>query len=157
MKLLLAVLMCAVLTGQQFDARYTIVKTTALVATAEKLTVQQPASGAKRLRFTSASVFCSAACTATMSRDGTAATATALTPVALSGHYAASTASGFHTSDAGAGTVISVAYSIGAGALQVFDLEGIELAGNGTARNFSIETNAITGTVRIQIVWKETE
>lgn len=155
MKLLLILLGALSCMAQPFDARYTIIKTTSLSGAVEKLTVQQPASGAKRVRFTYASVYCSAACTVTMSRDGTAATGTSLPPVALSGHYAASVATGWHTSDAGAGTTLSPAYAIASGATQTFDLSGIELAGNGTTTNFSIATNSVTATVRIQIVWRE--
>ena len=142
--------------AQRFENRFTLIKTTTLAAASEKLTVQQPASGAKSVFLLSASVYCSVACTATMTRDGTAATTTALTPVAISGIGApATTTTGYHTSNVGAGTTISVAHVIPAGATVVFDLSGIHLRGNGTAKNFSIATNSITGDAKIQIIWRE--
>lgn len=155
MKLLLLLFASACFAQGPFDARYTVMKTTSLSGAAEKVTVQQPSTGAKRVRFLTAVVYCSVACTVTMSRDGTAATGTALTPVALSSAYPAATATGWHTSNAGSGTALSPAFPLVAGATQVFDISGIELSGSSTAKNFSVATNSITGTAMIQIFWRE--
>lgn len=148
---------CGVIDAQRtaFDSRFTIFRATTLAAAAEKLTVQQPATGSKNVYFVSASVYCSVACTATMSRDGTAASTTTLTPVAISGIGTATTATGYRSSNVGSGTAISVDHVVAAGSTVVFDLSGVQLRGNGTTKNFSVETNAITGDTKIQIIWRE--
>lgn len=156
MKLILWLLLTTLLTGQQtFDSRFTLIKNTTLAGAAEKVTIQQPATGAKRVRILYVTGYCSVACTLTFSRDGTAATTTALAPVAISGLGATSTVSGFHTSNVGAGTTISIPFQLAAGAVVTFDTVGIGLEGNGTTNNFSVATSSITGNVSIQIVWRE--
>lgn len=136
------------------DPAYIYTKSSSLSGAAEKVTVQQPAASARNVRFKSASVYCSVACVATLSRDGTAATTTAGTVVALSADYRTAKATVFHTSNAGAGTTIFT-QNIAAGATFVFDLSGIELDQSNTARNFSVGTDSITGSVVIAIKWEE--
>src|SRR5690242_4256563 len=77
-------------------------KQTALAGTAEVITVQQPASGAKNVSFVAAYVDCSAVCTITLERDGTAATTTALTVVQVNPDFnVAATANAFSASNVG--------------------------------------------------------
>lgn len=156
MKLTLLLLTASMLLGQRnFDSRFALLKTSALIAAAEKLTIQQPVSSSKRVRMLSCTVYCSVACTATLSRDGTAATTTTLAPVPISGYSAATSVSGYHTSNVGAGTTISIPFEVAAGGTMVLDLTGIDLVGDGTAKNFSVATNSITGTAKIQLIWRE--
>src|SRR5574342_237649 len=101
MRTLLLCVFCSVSAwGQVFIAT----KQTSLSGAAEVITVQQPASNAKTVSFIGAYVDCSVACTITLERDGSAATATTLTPVALNSGTATATA--WSGSDVGAGTVL---------------------------------------------------
>lgn len=155
MKLLLMLTMSAALFGQTFDSRYALIKNTTLAGAAEKITIQQPASGAKRVRILSVTAYSSVAATVTLSRDGTAATTTALAPVPVSGYGPTSTVSGFHTSNVGSGTTISIPYRIAAGSTIVIDMAGVDLSGSGTTKNFTVTTSSVTGDVSLQILWRE--
>jgi hypothetical protein len=156
MKLLLLLLLAGLASGQQtFDARFALIKNTTLAGAAEKITIQQPASGAKRVRILSVTAYCSVSCTVTLSRDGTAASGTALAPVSISGNGAATTVSGYHTSNAGSGTVISIPFRIAAGGTVSVEVPGVDLIGSGTTKNFSVTTSSITGDVSLQIIWRE--
>lgn len=154
MKTLLLVLVIFAQLMSGADPAYIYYKTTSLSGAAEKVTIQQPSSAARNVRFKSASVYCSVACTVTMSRDGTAATTTAGTVVALSADYRTAKATVFHTSNVGAGTTL-FSQVIAAGSTFVFDLNGIELDQSNTARNFTIATDSITGTATIAVKWEE--
>lgn len=128
-------------------------KTSALVGAAEKVTIQSPASGGKRVRPIYATVRSTAAAVVTISRNGTAATGTALTPFALT-KGATVTCSAWHTSDAGAGTTVETR-SVAADQTERFDLSKHFWDGNSTAQNLSVGTDSITATVNITIVWEE--
>lgn len=149
MKLLSFLILSLPLLGQE----YTLTRTGSLSGAVEKLTVQQPASTPKKLTFKKAFVQCSVACVITVSRNGTAASGTSLTPVPLiSGNTA--TATGWRSSNAGSGTVLAV-FALAAGEGVPIDLSGIFLTGAGTTKNLSIATDAITGTVYFNINWIE--
>ena len=149
---LLALSLCAL--AQNQAPTYIAFKVTTLSTTAETVTVQQPATGAKRVLLKSASIYCEEACVVTFKRSGTAATTTALAVIPQSVSFPAATATAFSASNVGSGTTL-YQHSIGATSTEVFDLEGIELSGRSTASNFSVSTNTISGEVRIQIVWRE--
>lgn len=134
---------------------YVALKTTTLSATAETVTVQQPASGAKDVYFVDALVHSSVAATLTIERDGTAATTTTLTPVKTNSWIPTATATAFHTSNAGSGTAVSNAIDIPANTNVTIDLSSFNLLGAGTAKNLTLKTNSITGTVKIRIKWEE--
>lgn len=149
MRYFLLLLFTLPLLGQE----YTLVRTSSLSGAVEKLTVQQPSSGAKKITFKRAFIQCSAACVVTVSRNGTAASGTALTPTPLiTGNTA--TATGWRSSNAGSGTVLST-FSLAAGEGTPIDLTGIFLTGTGTTKNLSIATDSITATVYININWVE--
>jgi hypothetical protein len=136
-------------------ANFIATKSTALTATAEVITIQQPASSAKFVRFKGAYVACSVACTVTLERNGTAATSTTLAPVKANPQSAtAATAKAWSASNVGVGTVLSV-YPIAAGGSIVIDLSDHVFNAASTAQNLTLRTNAITGTAYITIQWTE--
>lgn len=146
----LALLFVLALCAQAQD--YVAVKETALTGAAEVITIQQPATGALTVRFKTAWVDCSVACTITVERNGTGATATTLTPSPLNSGTAKAKA--WSGSNVGTGTVISK-FSLPAGSGVPLNLAGITLVGNGISKNLTIRTSSITGTVHINIVWTE--
>jgi hypothetical protein len=127
-------------------------KLTSLSGTAEKITIQQPASGAALVRMQSVTFYASVATVFTLSMNGTAATGTAGTPVVLS--FGTALANVFHTSNAGAGTVLNT-YRLAAGEQITLDLSAITLEGDGTAKNVSVATDSVTGDVEFCFVWSE--
>jgi hypothetical protein len=135
---------------------YAAVKKTALVKTAEVITVQQPATGSTTVRFLGASVYCSVACEITVEKNGTAATTTTLAITRINPDFGPATgiATAWSSSNAGVGSVIGI-YSIAAGATMTLDLSEIRLVGNGTGKNFTVRTDAITGTVIVNVQWEE--
>ena len=149
----IAVLMFTCSLLAQDPATYVLRRESSLSGSTEKLTVQQPTSGAKLVRFESATLYASVETEFTLSYGGTAATGTSLTPTALVG-AAASTALGFRSSNAGSGTTIEV-YTVPAGGTMVIDLSAFYLTADGTAQNLNIGTSSETGTVRISIKFTE--
>ena len=148
--LVLSVLLIGCLRAADFLA----FKSTVLSGTAETVTVQQPATGAKSVSFLDGWAYCSVACTVTLSRSGTAATTTALTPVSLSQPTETVATTAFHTSNVGSGTTLAT-YDLVAGQTISLDLRSLAMIGNNTARNLSIGVGSITGTVMIGIKWRE--
>lgn len=128
-------------------------KTTALSGAAEKVTIQSPATGGKRVKPIRAVVRTTAAAVITISRNGTAASGTALTPFALT-KGATVTCTAWHTSNAGAGTTVETR-SMAADETAVFDLSDHFWDGSVTTQNLSVGTDSITATVNITIVWQE--
>ncbi len=126
-----------------------------LAAAASVLTVQQPATGGKRVTFDSATLYCENACVVTLERDGTAATTTAAVEVTLDETInTAPTATAFSTSNVGAGTTISV-YRLAAGVTFTIDISNIKMSGNGTTKNISLRTASTTGEIARTLVWVE--
>lgn len=134
-----------------------------LSSTARSVTIQMPAAittSVNTVRGMIFSVSSENACDVIVSRDGTAATATAGTAVAVSSLTPqgqttdAATATVWTQSNAGAGTTLSVV-PIPAGVPVAFDIGDIRLQGAGTAKNFTIKTSAVSGRVVIQVKWQE--
>ena len=137
---------------------YTATCTLSVSGTAKACTVQQPASGARTVQFVSAYVHSTVAVALTQERNGTAATATAVTEAALNPDISeTNSANAFTDSDVGVGTVVagSGSIKIAADGYVVLDLQDIQMRGAGTAKNYTIRTSAVTGTVTIVIVWRE--
>lgn len=133
---------------------YTVVRDATLSGAAEVVTIQQPATGASKVRLLWASVYCSVACDVTQERNGTAATTTAATAAKVNPDKADSAAATvFHTSNVGVGTVISKTPTSGGTATISFDK--IVLVGDGTTKNYTIRTSSITGRVVIVLAWEE--
>lgn len=139
--------------GQQTH-QYSYFKQTVLSTAAEKVTLQQPATGAKRQLLKSAWVHCTVDATVTLSINGTAATTTAGAVVSHD-DSATPAVSVFHTSNVGSGTTVLGPMPIAANVGQPFDLSGMSLNGNGTAKNFTVSTSSVTGTCSILIVASE--
>lgn len=141
-----------------FAQSFHVDKETTLSGSAEVITIQQPASGAKTVRGDQASVYMSADCPVQIEHTGTAATVTAMTVAKIDPQGFANTALAFSGSDVGAGTVIGRQVVKG-GATFLFDLSQIVLRGNFNAStnkaNFSIRTDSCTGTALINVYWKE--
>lgn len=135
------------------QAEYVALYEANLSAAASVITVQSPATGAARsVRFVGAYVYCAAVCDVTLERDGTAATATAITPAAVSLSAPAAQTKAYRSSDVGAGTVIGK-YTIPAGGTQVIDLGSAVILRAGG--NLSLRTSSITGIARIAIQFRE--
>lgn len=157
-KLLILSLLCVGVVGAQNAKRNNRVfvrdSDAALSSAALDVTVQQPASGSKWVFFEVAEVYCSVACVVTISRDGTAASATAATEVSVNGGYTPA-ATAFIDSDAGAGTTLNV-INVSAGSTITVDLDGLFLEPNDTTtNNLTVQTDAISGSASIFIRWRE--
>lgn len=125
-----------------------------LSSAALDVTVQQPTSGSRYVLFESAEVFCSVVCVVSILRDGTAASTTTATPVALNGGITA-TADGFIDSNAGSGTLL-LTRNLAAAETVIIDLTGFQLEPNNLAtNNLTVQTDAITGSASIVVRWKE--
>lgn len=157
--LLILTLWAASLVAQQLQHQYLVEHEAALVAAPAVTTVQIPANTARWVVFRAAYVWCSVDCTITVERDGTAATATSLTVKKLNpaaSWVATPSAVAFHSSDAGAGTVVSPKIYITANSQQVIDLSKFVFeAGRGAVQNLTIRTTSITGTARTAITFEE--
>lgn len=131
-------------------------------ATSNILTVQQPASGSRAVSFKVAYVECTVACTATLKRDGTAASTTEITPSKLNtvnsrgDTIPVASADAFRSSNVGAGTAISPAYQIPANGWKNIPLVGKVLEGNGNTKNFTVDVaSSSSGTLTIIVKWEE--
>lgn len=138
---------------------YVAQKSTSLSAAAEVITVQQPAPSStnKLAQLKTAFVACSVACTVTLERNGTFASATTLATRNVNTNEAASTLTAWSSSNVGTGIVLQVA-PIAAGGYLVFDLSNPSINLKpfiGTSENFTIRISSITGTAYITINWTE--
>jgi hypothetical protein len=145
---------CLLALGQPQAGFYCATKTTALSGAAEVVTVQQPATGARSVSFSGASIYASVETGLLLQRDGTAASSTTLAPAKLNASADTAAATAWSSSNVGSGTTLA-AYTVPAGGTLVLDLSGIWLLGNGTAKNLTLRTASVTGTVKINICWRE--
>lgn len=134
---------------------YAASQTTTLSAAAEVVTIQAPATQAamtRLIQMKGVAVVCSVACTVSLERDGTAATSTSLTVNPVLNNAPAATATAWHSSNVGSGTVLSQ-YQIAAGGTLNLDLSNKWLGA--PSQNVTIRTSSITGTVNINFMWAE--
>jgi hypothetical protein len=155
MKLIILALSALSVFGQSLTVpRYIAYKATTST-TSEKVTVQQVTGGqSKTVHFDRVVVQCTTACVVTLSQNGTAATATALTitPINLSTNTRSVAFSG---SDVGTGTVLST-YNNPAAGLLTLDVSQLYLSRNASsANNFTVGVTCASGDVKIQINWTE--
>lgn len=130
---------------------YVIERKSSLSASTEAITVQLPAGTNRTLKLQDASVYCSAQCEATLERDGSLATTTAITPAKLNSTDATAAAQAFRSSNAGSGTSIG-RQVIGAGQVFILDLQEVGLK---AGESFTVRIDSITATVIINVKWRE--
>ncbi len=119
-------------------------------------TVQQPATNGKQVQLTTAVVWCSVACNATQSQNGTAATATAGTAngtLPLGTTPASATV--WTASNAGAGTPTGGIYHLSANQILILTLTPMTMGNTGTGTNYTVTISSITGTANVTIFWTE--
>lgn len=154
-KLFILPLIATILFAQDLTTpKYEIYKETSLSSAAEVITLQQPSTGAKNVYPTDGSVYCSVDCIITFEKNGTAATTTALAVNSLQDNAPTPSATAFSASNVGTGTVINK-LNITAGNTQPLDFVGMGLSDNNTAKNYTMRTNSISGTVRVVWRWIE--
>ena len=135
---------------------YNATCTFSLSAAATAMTIQQPASGAKTVRFISSYIRSDAAITLKQERNGTTASATTAT-VRKQPEAATATATAWCASNAGSGTPVIAddAVQIPASSPQVLDLSSIQMKGDGIAVNFTIRISTATANGAMVITWEE--
>jgi len=127
---------------------------TTLSASSGVLTIQLPAGANKRVYLQSANFWCSAACTITQERNGTAATATVLATVPLN-TTGTPTAVVYSASNVGVGSGLPK-IDLSAGNGSYADLSFSTFQKNSpTVQNYTLRTSVMTGTVRLSILWGE--
>ena len=153
-RILLAIALsaCSLLAQGVYTAEY---KATGLSSAASVVTVQVGnITTIKAVYLQSAAVYCSVQCEITLERDGSQATATALTPTATSSGAPTVKATAWRSSDAGAGTVLA-RYVIPAGGTLFLELTDVVLVPARVLENFTVRTAAISGNAVIVVKWKE--
>lgn len=116
-------------------------------------TIQQPATNALSVAFpasptTGASVYCSVACTVTITRNSVGATATAGTIVSQLANAPTPMFNFFTASNVSGGTAL-ITQHVAAGQTFTLDMSGVVLPTAGTTSNVTISVGSITGTVNI--------
>lgn len=136
------------------DNRYEAIHTISS-GTGEAITVQQPASPAASVQFEIAVIYCSAACTAALSQNGTGATATTLATTPLNG-APISTATAWSASNVSGGTSLYT-YNLTAAGTLTLDLTKFILGkGAGINQNLSLTIGAGSSpTPQTMIQWIE--
>jgi hypothetical protein len=127
----------------------------ASLSTASDAVTVQGATNSNAVHMKGASVSCSVACTITITQNGTAATATALTitPYNLS---PVPTVKAFSGSNASGGQVIGV-YTISAGAGNTWiDLTAHQISRGTANSNITVSTSSISGTSYLALYYWET-
>lgn len=157
MKQLFILLFAALpLLSQPWGSRYSAsTGNVSLSAAGTALTIQQPATNASVVNFETATIYCSVACVVSQAQNGTAATATAGTAVAISPSGPAAAATVWTASNVGAGTSVPPAINLSAGSTLVLDLSKVTLPHGGSQVNYTISVGSITGTANITMIWKE--
>jgi hypothetical protein len=155
MRLLVSLLFCTTLSAQALRWSATT-GDVALTATALTFTIQQPATGAKSVALETAIVYCSVDYNITQAQNGTAASATAATPVSINSPTGSVVTKFFTASNVGAGTTIPGLLHGTAGLTLPIDLSKISFPSTGIGTtNYSITIPAVTGTCNITVIGSE--
>ncbi|MEZ5398616.1 MAG: hypothetical protein R2729_03040 [Bryobacteraceae bacterium] len=118
------------------------------------ITLQLPAKAGTRVYAQTAVVRCSVACTVTQERDGSAATATAVTPVALNG--GATPAATLYQGSSSTGGSSLLPLSLSAGQAVTLDMTFTAFKRNAdAAQNHTWRVSSITGTFDVGVIWGE--
>ncbi len=157
MKTTLLLLICAgSLFAQTPRGTYVYEKTTSLSSSAEKVTLHLPSNSIRTAQPVAVTVYCTADVVATLSRDGTAPTATAGTAIKLnatnsSGAIPTASAVPYYSSNVGTSTTIKT-YNIPGGVEYPISLGDKSLR---PGENISLGTDSITGSCSIFFLWRE--
>ncbi len=163
----LILILAALPAFSQNGVQYQYVATTgqvSLSSAATAATLQQPTTGANPVSFPAvpgigASVYCSVACTATVSTatSGTgAATATAGTVNPSSPTFAPAATVLFYTASNASNETTKVVFNVSAGQTFPIDMSALKLGTGQGATRVTITTSAITGTANITFYPVET-
>ena len=157
-KLGLLLILALPIPAADVTGNYVLYQEASLSTAVQKLTLQQISSGTRDIILDHATVWCSADATFTISKSGTAATATSATPTKLNSWQDAATAIGYTSSDVGSGTTIKkVAFKQNAPEFTI-DLAHMRIPKNaGTTGNITLNTDSITATCRIAIYFSESK
>lgn len=127
------------------------ITTTSLTAT-----IQQPATAAKAVALESAVIYCANACTITQAQNGTGATTTAVSLVALTNTSGTIKTTFFKSSNVGAGTAVAGTYRLAAGQTMVLDLSRISLPNTSAITvNYSVTAASSSGVINITFIGSE--
>jgi hypothetical protein len=120
-------------------------------------TLQQPATGASKVRVVSATVYCSVSCELLQTRGGTAATATAATVRDVNGKGVTAKATVFLRSNVGSGSVAVDSILPPPGLEQGLPYkDSLYLVGNGTTINYTWQlASVIVGRFKVIVFWEE--
>lgn len=147
----LLLLLAVISWSQDTERRYYVTRVESLSGAGFAVTVQQPSSGARKLRFDGGTVRCTAATTITMEKNGATATATPSAAQSLDERGPSAVSQVYVNSNVGAGTLVS---QDSRSANELFPFSGgLVLAGSG--KNFTLKSTAITGTCTVQIWFSE--
>lgn len=147
-------------TGQEplpLQKDYVVSKTTSLSGSAEVITIQQPAEGARNVRGRFCKVYVpGAACGITVERNGTAATSTALAVVPMRPNLPAAAFVAFSGSNVGSGSVIG-RYEATPQVPAHIDISLFELRSQGAAQtdNLTLRSASCTTTITLTCVLYE--
>lgn len=154
--LLYLLLLLAPIKAADVVGTYTFYQEVALTSAAQTVTIQQIASGTRDLQFKYATVWCSVNTTFTISRTGTAATATTGTVVNYNPWQPSATAIPYTASNVGTGTLIKKIDFLSTTPEVTIPLTEYLIKRNaGTTGNITINTTSVTGTCRIGFTWSE--
>ena len=158
-KLLVLVALCAIPAFAQFD-RYAIIHESSVSSTSLVITIQQPATNAKRIEIESVSVQCEVnACNSQVFRDGAPQTTGLISTTSLNVDTAPAGGPKFSvyaTSALGFGAIpISPNWRIPADGLLPLQWTGTFKEKTATSQTFSVRVGPFTGTARVQIYVRE--
>lgn len=139
-----------------------VIQETTVSSSTESVTIQQPASGtARQVRLRKIQIAPSVDVLVELRRDGTAASATAITPGKMDGSFESPTVNAFRASNVGSGTLVDKFPAFGgAESAREFEQEVMMAAENNTAKNITVKVMSaaggnFSGDVRIRMVWDE--
>lgn len=141
--------------AQSLPPTFTAIYEGSLSAAAGVATLQQPASPTKTITLLSLQLYCSVACTITLDAGGAASgSTTAVRPTSPSQSEAA-TARWYSDSNASAASVAIAKYYLAAGETRKVEIAGNMILAKAPSQNFTLRSNAITGTANYLALYRE--
>ena len=125
-----------------------------LSGTGGSITIQLPVKSGSRVYLQQAVLKCSVACTVTQERNGSAASATATTPVSLTG--GATPAATLYGGSGTTGGAALTSLTLGAGQQIPLDMTFTAFSrNNDNVQNHTWRVSSITGTFEVGVIWGE--